>query len=513
MNVMRKEKLKIMGFIFLGALAGGLGSYFIFLKNFPQPLSRANAKNFYSDERDEKVVKIVRRIKPAVVDITTLIAVRHNEEARFRRRILKEMGVFEWFQFPEEYKPSLGTGFIVDVEKQGSKAIVLTNEHVIATKNQIVDQIHIRFSDKKDSWPGEVVALGGYGHDLALVKAELPIEGIQIPELGDSQPIETGRTVLAFGNALGLGTTVSDGIVSAEWRSIPGFPLSGYLQFTASINPGNSGGPIINLREKVVAIANMMHGEAQNIGFGIPVKFAELLLKRFREGKLDEQKRIMLGYIGVRVENLDPKVKKGLNLPPQLSGVVVNEVFPGEPAAQAKLLPLDIITEFNNKKILSVEDFTFFVISSDLGKEVPIKIFRKGKFQEISIKISQKLNTFQRRFHYKDRKSNRPQLPSISGMQLKNLSPERARDLGLSYNQGILVSSVLQNSLAQKAGISRGDIILEVIIKNVTGSGPIPILNTTQFYALVKNEKNCVLIIRKARSPDTISVNLEIHQS
>jgi serine protease Do len=370
---------------------------------------------------------------------------------------------------------SLGTGFIID-----SSGLILTNNHVVAD----ADEIKIAFTEDQDEKPvdGEVVGRDTE-LDIALIKVKTKREMTAVV-LGDSDSTEVGEYVIAVGNPFGQGHSVTHGIISAKGRLAPDFPLTSYLQTDAPINPGNSGGPLVNLKGEVIGINNAIDQRAQGIGFAIPINVVKKILPQLRT-----KGTVSRGYIGVLVNELTPDVAQQLGVSKDLRAPFVTHVYPGDPADKAGLKTYDVIMTFNGKEIHSSAELIAAVTAVNVGDTVPIKVSRSGKDVDLKIKVTQRPGATQVAEKKNGSKKKEPSHIE-TGMSLDEITPEVAHELGLTEKtHGVVVSSVAYGSAADKSGLVRGDVILEVNRK--------PVKDADAFYAIVKDKKSYLLRIRR----------------
>ena len=383
---------------------------------------------------------------------------------------------------PQQKPPraiSLGTGFIID-----ASGLILTNNHVIAG----ADEIKITFTEEADEEPtiGEVVGRDPE-IDVALIKVKTKRELVPVA-LGDSDSVEVGEWVIAIGNPFGQGHSVTHGIISAKGRLAPDFPLANYLQTDAPINPGNSGGPLVNLKGEVVGINNAIEQRAQGIGFAIPISLVKKVLPQLRTKGIVER-----GYIGVLVNEMSPELASKFDLPKNTHAPFVVNVFPGEPADKAGLKNYDVILEFNHKPIHSSLDLVTAVTAVPVGSAAPLKVSRAGKELQLSIAVAQRKSREQMEDETpkkgSEKKKNKKAPKTDLGMSLEDITPQTARELGMKEKTGVLVSSVSNGGPADRAGIIRGDVILEVDRKAVK--------DVDSLFAIAKEKKSYLLRVRR----------------
>jgi serine protease Do len=237
-----------------------------------------------------------------------------------------------------ETQRGLGSGFVVN--KSG---VILTNNHVVAG----ADEVWVQLSDER-RFEARVVG-SDPSTDVAVVKLTRPPGDLRPVQIGNSEQVRVGDYVLAIGNPLGLGQTVTMGIVSAKNRMLGGriTQYEDFIQTDAAINQGNSGGPLFNFKGEVIGInsAILNPAVAMNIGFAIPINLARQIAEQIqRSGK------VARGYLGVGTEDMTPDKAARLGIPFE-AGALVNVVNPGSPAAAAGLRSNDIITEVAGRRI------------------------------------------------------------------------------------------------------------------------------------------------------------------
>ncbi|MFO0675526.1 MAG: trypsin-like peptidase domain-containing protein [Polyangiaceae bacterium] len=308
---------------------------------------------------------IAKRADPSVVTVNTV-----GEE-------VESHGILRGGGRHRELK-GLGTGFIVD--KSG---IIVTNNHVIEGAGSIT----ITLSDEKQ-FPAKVV-----GTDPATDIAVVRIEAKDLPVLpfGDSTTMDVGDWVVAIGNPFGLSHTVSAGIISAKGRTKDQVELgdpSGYYDFIqtdASINPGNSGGPLLNLAGEVIGINTAIRGgNAQNIGFAIPVNMLKQLLPMLlRDG------HVTRSALGVRIRDvreLSPEDRATLKLESD-KGAVIESVGSGGPADKAGLTPADVIVAFDGNPVERGTHLQWLASTAGVGRTVTLRVSRAGKLFDIKVTL------------------------------------------------------------------------------------------------------------------------------
>ncbi|MEX2560528.1 MAG: trypsin-like peptidase domain-containing protein, partial [Pirellulales bacterium] len=276
-----------------------------------------------------------------------------------------------------------GSGVVIEIK---AKLYELTNRHVI--KDAEPADIVISLADGRDLSPVRVWE--DAETDVAVMSVSAP--GLVAARLGNSDLVEIGDFVVAVGSPFGLSHSVTYGIISAKGRRDLALgddvALQDFLQTDAAINPGNSGGPLINLRGEVIgmntAIASNSGGN-EGIGFSIPINMVAKVARQ-----LIEQGRVVRAFLGV---NLDPKftpaaaVKIGL---PGRRGARINSLRSGSPAEAARLQAGDVILRFNGVRVDNDTHLIYLVNLTEVGKEVPIVVYRDGQSLHLTVKVGNK---------------------------------------------------------------------------------------------------------------------------
>ena len=337
--------------------------------------------NQASAEFERGYADLVEELLPSVVSIAT------SQIVERRSSSLPELpeghpfnDMFKDFfgnQMPKrENMTGLGSGFIISQD-----GYVVTNYHVISG----ADQITVIFNNGIDEVPAELVGTDPKT-DIAVLKIDPEAAEIQTVSWGDSEISRVGDIVLAIGNQLGLGGTVTSGIISSINRDIGGGPYVDFIQTDAPINRGNSGGPLFNLDGSVIGINSMIisqTGGSVGLGFSIPSSTAKLIVNQIIS--FGQAKR---GWLGVQIQDLTPEFSESLGYD-STDGAFVASVQPDSPAAKSNIQAGDIIMEFNGKKISSFKDLPKVVAETPVDSEVVVKVWRNGGLTEITVKIDE----------------------------------------------------------------------------------------------------------------------------
>ncbi|MCB0412738.1 MAG: trypsin-like peptidase domain-containing protein, partial [Bdellovibrionales bacterium] len=313
-------------------------------------------------------VELAKLVNPAVVNISTAELPKNQLNPNDPNRYLLEMFLGPQFQYSQQPRTSLGTGFII--RKDG---LILTNNHVIDK----ADIIKVQLSEDDNTLYDATIIGKDARTDIALIKIDAK-KDLPVANLGSSGDLEVGEWVAAFGNPFGHGHTMTKGIISAKGRSIDEINRFSFLQTDASINPGNSGGPLVNTKGEVVGVNSAIDPRAQGIGFAIPIDDVKSILPQ-----LEKNGGIKRGYLGIYMDNITPRAQQALDLKVD-HGALVLKIIPGSPAYKAKLKPYDVILEFNGHKTDDVQELMRAVSDSTVGQTIKVKIFRDGKETSLS---------------------------------------------------------------------------------------------------------------------------------
>ncbi len=327
--------------------------------------------------------------------------------------------------------------------------IALTNAHVIEHAADI-----------------EVITADGKKHKAKVVgvdkRTDLAVLRLQgggpypAAALGDSDKINVGDWVLAIGSPFGLEQTVTAGIISAKGRMIGQGPFDNFLQTDAAINPGNSGGPLINMNGEVIGINTAIVAGGQGIGFAIPINMAKRIYT-----ELVARGKVSRGWLGVSVQPLTAELAKSFGAKGD-KGVLIADVVQDSPANQAGLQAGDIILELDGKKVEGPADLQRAVGLASPGKTVQVKVWREQAERQLEIKLAETPD---------ERQALRSAVKgkTLLGLEVRPISPEMARQLGLRNAEGVLVAGVQDGSPADEAGVQRGDIIRELNRQRIKG--------------------------------------------
>jgi serine protease Do len=418
---------------------------------------------------------IAKAVSPSVVNIRTEARQRSQELTDFFGGGGGSDELLERFfggQAPRGQQPrpqitfSAGTGFIIS--KDG---LILTNNHVIEGATKI--EINLFGDDDDVRYEARVIGRDPLTDSALIELTEKPQRELPEVKLGDSTIMAPGDWVMAIGNPFSLSHTVSVGVVSAARPG--GLPVADgrfadVIQTDAAINPGNSGGPLLNVRGEVIGINTAIFADSRSqgnmgIGFAIPINVVRDLLPQLRVGKITR------GVIGVQVQDvpLNALAEFGLQ---QRRGALVSVVNSGGPAANAGMQPGDVIIEFNGKPVERRDLLVSMVTATKPGTTVPVKVLRDRKEVSLNVTVDElNLENESTRAARPDDPDADPDIQETTGfgIEIGPLTSDIARRLRLPPGtEGVLVRDVEPGSNAQRAGIGRLDIILEVNRRAVT---------------------------------------------
>ncbi len=389
---------------------------------------------------------LISQHSPAVVKIETVIQASADNQPQVALpdnipEIFREL--FEQRQAPQRRGASMGSGFFISED-----GYILTNNHVVEGATSIT----VRLIDRRE-YSAEIVGLDPQS-DLALIKIDA--SGLPYLELADSDKTQVGEWVLAIGSPFGLDYSVSAGIVSAIGRSIRSSQQQNYVPFIqtdVAINPGNSGGPLFNLDGEVVGINSQIYtnsGGSIGLSFAIPANLAKNVVAQLKEnGKVER------GWLGVVIQDVgkDLALSFGLKKP---QGALIAQIDENGPGKKSGLGVGDIILSFNGKKIKTSSDLPHAVGPLKPGKTVKAIVMRKGKKVTLDVTIGSRSGAVAT--------TNASIGSSRLGVTVETLSDEMRKTLG---NGGVIIMDVKPESAAAKAGLLKGDVIVQLGFEDV----------------------------------------------
>lgn len=374
---------------------------------------------------------------------------------------------------------SLGSGFIIS-----SDGLVVTNNHVI----EGADEITVTLSDDTQH---EATLVGRDPKtDLALLRIDADRKLPAVP-WGDSTKARVGDWVVAIGNPFGLGGTVTAGIISARQRDIQQGPYDSFLQTDASINRGNSGGPMFNMKGEVIGVNTAIFsptGGSVGVGFSVPSSIVSRVI-----AQLQEYGQTRRGWLGVRIQTVTDEIAESIGLD-SARGALVSSVTAAGPAEKGGIKAGDVVLEFDSKPVDSMRELPRVVAETDIGKSVPVEVWRDGRQQTVSIMIGQLDEEVPVLVSTEPVKPEEATIDDL-GVSVTSITDEMRKQFSLPEDLlGVVITSVDPNSPAAEK-LRAGDVIVEVSQEEVSSPGQI------------------VEKIREARAADRSSVLLKINRN
>ncbi len=409
---------------------------------------------------------LAQQLLPSVVNISTTQTVEGSAGIELPK--LPPGSPFEEFfkEFMEKNQPrqqkrkatSLGSGYIID-----SKGYIVTNNHVIQDAEEITVILH-----DETRLPAKMIGRDAKT-DIAVLKVDPGSLTLPAVKFGDSDSIRVGDWVVAIGNPFGFGGTVTAGIISARGRNINAGPYDDFLQTDASINRGNSGGPVFNLSGEVVGMATAIFspsGGSIGIGFAIPTSTVQPVIQQ-----LIEHGEVRRGWLGVRIQQVNDEIAEALGLS-EPTGALVASVIPDGPAEKAKIKDGDVILEFDGKPVDQMRRLPRLVADTEVGKTVPVKIWRSGKEMTLKVEVGalkeeeeQKLASAPQ----SGEKGKGGQSIDELGVTVAAIDPQLRDRFELGEDaKGLVVTEVNPDGPAAEQGLRPGETIVEIGQENVS---------------------------------------------
>jgi serine protease Do len=413
------------------------------------PLEREGGNTF-------SYAPVVKSVSPSVVTIYSEQIIRSRQ---FSHPFMDDPFLRRFFgdNPPDQPRRSQGLGSGVIITKDG---YILTNHHVV----QDADKIMVVTGDGKQEFKARVVGTDPQT-DVAVLKVEA--KGLAAVTFGDSDQIEVGDVVFALGNPMGVGQTVSMGIISALGRGTGILGRGGYedfIQTDAAINRGNSGGPLVDVKGRLIGINQSIFsgsGGSDGIGFAVPVNLARNVAEQ-----LIANGRVTRGYIGVNIQPLSPDLAQAFGID-DARGALVSEVVAGGPGDKAGLQPGDVIVQYDGRKVEDSAHLRLMASQTAPGTAVELKIVREGKGRSLSVRLGELPGDLASTGGARGMTTPADR-DGLDGVVVDDLTPEQRRQLDIPARiQGALVTDVQEGSNAQEAGLRAGDVILEINHKPV----------------------------------------------
>lgn len=439
---------------------------------------------------------------PSVVNITTTTVIAGRADQAPRGIVPKGSPFEDFFKEFEDRRrgggkgrgrrsSALGSGFVISAD-----GFIVTNNHVIDG----ADEIEIEF------FSGETLAAKVIGTDKNTDIAVLKVESdapLPYVSFGDSDTARVGDWVVAMGNPLGQGFSVSAGIVSARNRALAGI-YDDYIQTDAAINRGNSGGPLFNLAGKVVGVNTAIlspNGGSIGIGFSMASNVVSRVVDQ-----LTEFGEIRRGWLGVRIQDVDEDIAESIEGLDRAAGAVVTGV-PDGPANDAGMVQSDVIITFDGHEVEDVRDLVQTVGNTEVGKAVDVVVVRDGEKVTLSVTLGLRDDAKLAKAGDAPTTEDVPKDFEQFGMTLSNLTDEIREGLGLQKDaEGLVVVSVLETSEAFKKGLRSGDLITEAGQEKITSIAEFE----GQVAATIEGgRKTMLLLVRRDNDPRFLALPVQ----
>lgn len=454
----------------------------------------------------ESFADLAEQVSPAVVNITTSTIVAGREGGP--QPMIPEGSPFEEFfrdfldrtpQGPNGGQPeprqrrsqALGSGFVISED-----GFIVTNNHVI----EGADEILIEFFDREDQLEAKVIGTDP-NTDIALLKVESD-EPLTYVSFGDSDIMRVGDWVMAVGNPLGQGFSVSAGIVSQRNRELSG-NYDDYIQTDAAINRGNSGGPLFNMDGQVIGVNTAIlspNGGSIGIGFAMSSAVVDRVV-----GQLKEFGETRRGWLGVRIQDITDDIAEALGLE-STDGALVTDV-PEGPAKDAGIQVNDVILSFDGTEVTDTRELVRTVGNAPVGKAVRVMILRDGKTETLLITLGRREDAVSASNTTGEGPSAPAEPSKLLGMSLAPLDDSTRDALGLNPGEdGLAVLDIDEDTEAFEKGIRAGDVISEAGQQPVTS---IEDLEASLQVARDGGRKSVLLLVRRDGNPRFVALSLE----
>lgn len=434
---------------------------------------------------NETFIRVAKDAMASVVNISSTRTVQQPgqgspfpffDDPFFRRFFGEEFEHRFRQQPPERREQGLGSGVIVS-----SDGYIVTNNHVV----EQADELTVLLGDKR-KFEAKLIGTDPKT-DLAVIKIEA--DGLPTLSWGDSSALQVGELVLAVGNPFGLNQTVTMGIISAVGRANMGIvDYEDFIQTDAAINPGNSGGALVNLKGELIGINTAIFsrsGGYMGIGFAIPSRMIKNVMD-----SLIGQGKVIRGWLGVSIQELNQDLAEQFGVS-ETSGALVADVIEDSPAEAAGLKRADIIQTYDGSSVKDPTHLRSLVAETPPGTSVTVSVLRNEKTRDLRVKIREIPRDMASRSAGSAQGNH-----ALTGVTVEPVPSGQVRD-----DAGVLVTQVEPESPAQRAGVRKGDVLVELNRK--------PIRDVEDFERLTRSlsPKTPVLVLLK-RGRGTIFLSI-----
>ncbi|RLC02349.1 MAG: serine protease Do [Deltaproteobacteria bacterium] len=432
--------------------------------------------------RRDAIVSAVEKVSTAVVNVSSEYEIPHQSHP------FSGFGMNPFFDsfFKDFFDPgfrqsdkrtSLGSGVIID----GKRGFILTNAHVIAK----AEDISVVLLDER-TFKAQLVGADP-DSDLAVLRIK-PDEDLPAIEMGRSDDLMIGETVIAIGNPFGFSHTVTTGVISALNRSIRSNDTiyHDFIQTDASINPGNSGGPLLNVNGDLIGINTAIYAKAQGIGFAIPINKARRIIT-----DLIQYGEVVLSWTGLLLQNLDPDLARYMKIPGE-KGLLVKAVEAASPASRSGIKKEDVLLAIEKRPISSVSSFNQSLRDYPVDTTIHITVLRRGKKRTVALKTQ---------VYPEERALDLAH--NLLGVRIEPLSSKNRKTFRINTQKGVVVSEVLPQAYLAKIGVEPGDVIRQMDDFNIE-----TLDDFKKAMIRCRQKKSVVLLIQRGEQGYYISVKL-----
>ena len=443
----------------------------------------------------ESFAELAEQISPSVVNITTSAMISAPADGM---PMVPEgspfQDFFDDFGGPGHGGPqrseALGSGFVVTED-----GFIVTNNHVIEGADEILIEFY-----SGEKLPAKLIGTDPKT-DIAVLKVEA---GKPLPfvTFGDSDLMRVGDWVMAMGNPLGQGFSVSAGIVSARGRQLSG-SYDDFIQTDAAINRGNSGGPLFNMDGQVVGVNTSIlspNGGSIGIGFSMSSNVVEKVVDQIKQ--YGETRR---GWLGVRIQDMTPEIAESMGLA-EASGALVTDV-PEGPAKEAGIASRDVITSFGGQPVRDAGDLTRRVADAPIGEAVPVIVQREGRTETLAVTLGRREEAEAKTMPASSAAPDEPHQLESLGLTLAPLDDDMRSRLGMDAStEGLMIMAVDPASEAYTKGLREGDLVTE--------AGPSRVVRLQDLQDRIKEakdggRKSLLLLVRRGGDPRFVALSIE----